>query len=109
MAKLSKSKRFGAKETYPKIEGIGQLVSAIKYVLFQPAEDDYFAGKEENEPFSMSCWCPTPGRAKKFSTSLKAEAKAKKIISSKGYVLQICELYETDKQFATNVIAEMRG
>ena len=49
-----------------------------------------------------------PDEAKKFSTLSKAEAKAKEISSSKGYVLQICEFYESKKQFATKVITEAR-
>ena len=102
-----KVKGFGAKETYPTIEGLGQLVSPIKYVIFQPAKDDYYAGKEGDELFVMSGWCSTPGGAKKYSTLSKAEAKAKAILSGKGYTLQICELYETAKRFATSVIAEV--
>ena len=109
MTKSSKFKGFGAKESYPKIEGIGQLVSPIKYVIFQPAKDDYFQTEEEDQLLVRIGWCPTPSRAKKFLTLLRAEAKAKEIISSKGYALQICELYETNKQFLTSVVAEFRG
>lgn len=108
MAKRLISKGFGAKETYPKIEGFGQLVSPIRYVIFQPTKDDYFATEEGDELSIRISWCPTPGGAKKFSTLSKAEAKAKEIVLGKGYVLQICELYENNKQFATSVIAEVR-
>ncbi len=109
MAKTSKIKGFGAKEVYPEIEGLGQLISPVKYVIFQPAKDDYFQREVEDKLLVRSCWCSTPSTAKKFLTFARAEVKAKEILSSKGYVLQICELYETDKQFATSMVAEVRG
>ena len=104
-----KAKGFGVKETYPEIEGLGQLISPIKYVIFQPAKDDYLAREEGNDALILSAWCPTPNSAKKFPTLSKAEAKAKEISADKGYVLQVCELYETSKKFATNIVAEVNG
>jgi len=99
---------FGLKETYPEVENIGQLISPIKYVIFQPAKEDYFAGEEGDSLVVTNRWCPTPGGTKKFLKLKKAEAKAREIVARKGYSLQICELYETEQQFMTSVIAEIK-
>jgi hypothetical protein len=110
MAKSSRSKGFTVKGHYPTVEGFGQLISPIKYVLFQPAKDDYFAGEKRNKSFSFNGrWCSHPAEAKTFSTFLKAKTKAQEITSRKGYTLQICKLYQTDKQAAVVAIAEVRG
>lgn len=81
-------------------------VAPVKYVIFQPAKEDYLAVVESNGDFEKSGWAPLPQDAIAYPDFASAERKAGELVLSKRYELTVCELHQTAQIYWTKPIKD---
>lgn len=78
-----------------------------QYLLFEPNSKNYLASLEALGGMQRIDWCPHPGGAIKFATASLAQAKAKRIVKSRGYSLQVMQLTTDEDKFQVKPVAEV--
>jgi hypothetical protein len=81
--------------------------SKAQYLLFEPKSKNYLASLEALGGMQRLEWCPHPGGAIKFATASQAQAKAKRMVKSRGYTLQVMELTTDEDKFQVQPVAEV--
>lgn len=82
-------------------------MAPVKYVLYQPAKDDYLASIEEAGNFVKMAWAPHPQDALTYKNPGEAERKARELVSSHQYELLICELHRSENQYWVKSVKEI--
>ncbi len=90
-------------------EGTNSTPSKHQYLLFEPKSKNYLASLEALGGMQRLDWCPHPGGAMKFATAIQAQAKAKPIVKSRGYTLQVMELTTDEDKFHVQPVAEVKS
>jgi len=82
-----------------------------EFLLYQPKHDDYLAVFHESEAVQQTAWCSHPSRAIKFGSVALALKRAKQILEEKdfGYELVICQLHESNNQFAVEDVKRLKN
>lgn len=85
----------------------GKKTAPVRYVIFQPAADDFLGKVEETDDVILYGWTPHPADALKYETFGKAEGIALDIVANKEhtYRLEICELHQSDEQLGVRPVA----
>lgn len=81
--------------------------SHVRYILFEPKSKNYLALSELLGGMERLDWCPHPGGALQFASLGQAQGKAKRIVKSRGYSLQVLELSTDKTPFKTELITEV--
>jgi len=96
-----------------KLKDFGPNVSPTRYVIFAPDHDDYLSLYKSDGEAATLGWHFHPEKALKFPSLRSAEKVAHQIFANqqelwnKKYRIQICELHESEAQFAVTVLAEI--
>ncbi|NEP58038.1 MAG: hypothetical protein F6K31_13610 [Symploca sp. SIO2G7] len=76
-----------------------------QYVLLEPKSNNYLASLESLGGMERLDWCPHWKGAIKFASASQAKAKAKQIVKSRGYPLQVMEIITQETQFEVKLVA----
>ncbi len=82
-------------------------ICPVKYVIYQPAKNDYLGTIKESGSLEETGWSPRPEDAIGYATFAEAERKAGELVGSKNYELTVCELHETEDQYWTKPLKDL--
>lgn len=78
---------------------IAQMQTTGTFIIHQPLADDFLAMRVEGEDINHLAWCSHPAEAVRYPDFESAAAVAQEIAINQGYLLVVCELFESETQF----------
>lgn len=94
--------KYDSPDAMPKLPEI----APVTFVLYREKTDDYLALLEQSSAVEKTGWEPHPEMAIRYATLEEAKAKAQYLVSANGYVLELRELHETQKQVWTRTLCQ---
>jgi hypothetical protein len=84
-------------------------IAPVNYVLFRASKNDYLCEIRETDEVTHLNWYTHPEKAIHYKTFKEAEKMARYVVEDATYVLTVCELHETEKQFWTRRLKDYRS